>query len=419
MERKTYSLYDLTQHIERVLNVNFDTPIWIRAEISECREHSNGHCYLEFIEKDEETDQLKAKVRATIWANTYKMLKPMFEESTSERLRADLNVLVAVSVEYHSLYGLSLNVRDIDPSYTLGELAKRRQEVIRQLEEDGVMGMNKELALPVLPQRLAIISSATAAGYDDFCNQLDDNAEGFVFYKKLFPALMQGDKADLSIIEALEKIYENIELFDAVVMIRGGGATTDMACFDSYDLAFHTAQFPLPIIAGIGHQRDLSIVDMVAHTSVKTPTAAAAFLIDKMSYTKGKFLDAYHQIYDLLKNQVQTEQLKINKYNWQIQHLLQNKTATKRNLLDKQKARLKHAVRMAISTQKNKLALLETQLERHSPTFLLKHGYTLTTVNGKRISSISDIKKGDKIKTYLVDGELLSVVESVEKRNQA
>ena len=280
MDIKSYSLFELTQFINSVVKVNFEEAIWIRAEISEFREHSNGHCYLEFIEKDSHTDTLKAKIRGNIWVNTYRMIKPYFEENTGQTLKAGLKVLVAVTVEFHDVFGLSLNVKDIDPTFTLGELAKRRQEIIRLLEKDGVIDMNKGLQIPVLPQRIAIISSATAAGYDDFCNHLDNNSEGFVFYKKLFPAIMQGDQAADSIIEALDKISYHIDKFDVVVMIRGGGATTDLACFDSYELASHCAQFLLPVIAGIGHQRDLSIVDLVAHTSVKTPTAAATLLID-------------------------------------------------------------------------------------------------------------------------------------------
>lgn len=416
MERKTYSLYELSQYINKIIKVNIDEAIWIRTEISECREHANGHCYLEFIEKNPTTDSLIAKVKANIWAQTYRMLKPMFEQQTGETLRAGLNVLVAVVVEYHDVYGLSLNVRDIDPSYTLGELAKRRQEIIRKLEADGVMEMNKELEMPLLPQRLAIISSATAAGYDDFCNQLDTNSEGFIFYKKLFPALMQGDKADISIIEALDRVYEHIDAFDAVVMIRGGGATTDMACFDSYELALHCAQFPLPIITGIGHQRDLSIIDMVAHTSVKTPTAAAAFLIEQMDYAKGKMTGAYRQIYDLLKNRVGEQEQKLSSIHREIRFVLQQKSSTKKNQLERQQVRLKHAIQMALSAQNNKLALLEANIERHSPAFLLKHGYTLTTINGKRINSISEVKKGDSIKTYLTDGELFSKVENLKSR---
>ncbi|MDD4428772.1 MAG: exodeoxyribonuclease VII large subunit [Paludibacter sp.] len=411
MEKETYSLSQLTRFINQVIKVNFESPIWIKAEISELREASNGHCYLEFIEKDPDTDTLIAKMKANIWANTYRMLKPYFESSTGQQLHAGIKVLVSVTVDFHDVFGLSLNIRDIDPTYTLGELAKRRQEIIRQLEKDGVMEMNKSLDLAALPNRIAVISSPTAAGYDDFCNQLDNNPDGFVFYKKLFPAIMQGDQATDSIIEALDKIYEHADLFDVVVIIRGGGATTDLACFDSYELALNCAQFPLPIIAGIGHQRDLSIVDMVAHTSVKTPTAAAALLIEMMEEAKNKMTDAYTAIYQLLHQRVQNQQQKIADISWKIRHALLNKTAEKKLTLERQKSRLIQAVRLTLRMQKNKIALLENSIERHSPVFLLKYGYTITTVNGKRLTSVKEVKKQDILRTYVSDGEIESVVE--------
>lgn len=411
MEKETYSLSQLTRFVNQVIKVNFESPVWIKAEISELREASNGHCYLEFIEKDPETDTLIAKIKANIWANTYHMLKPYFENSTGQQLHAGIKVLVSVTVDFHDVFGLSLNIRDIDPTYTLGELAKRRQEIIRQLEADGVMEMNKSLELAMLPNRIAVISSPTAAGYDDFCNQLDNNSDGFVFYKKLFPAIMQGDQAADSIIETLDKIYEHADLFDVVVIIRGGGATTDLACFDSYELALNCAQFPLPIIAGIGHQRDLSIVDMVAHTSVKTPTAAAALLIEMMEEAKNRMTNAYNAIYQMLQQRVQNQQQKLADISWKIRHALLNKTADKKLTLERQKSRLIQAVRLTLNTQKNKLALLENSIERHSPAFLLKYGYTITTLNGKKLTSVKKIKPGDKIQTYLSDGDFGSTVD--------
>ncbi len=411
MEKETYSLSQLTRFINQVVKVNFESPVWIKAEISELREASNGHCYLEFIEKDPDTDTLIAKIKANIWANTYRMLKPYFESSTGQQLHAGIKVLVSVTVDFHDVFGLSLNIRDIDPTYTLGELAKRRQEIIRQLEKDGVMEMNKSLEMATLPNRIAVISSPTAAGYDDFCNQLDNNPDGFVFYKKLFPAIMQGDQAADSIIEALDNIYGHVDLFDVVVIIRGGGASTDLACFDSYELALNCAQFPLPIIAGIGHQRDLSIVDMVAHTSVKTPTAAAALLIEMMEEAKDRMTDAYTAIYQLLNQRVQNQHQRLADISWKIRHALINKTSDKKLTLERQKSRLIQAVRLAINTQKNKLVILENSIERHSPAFLLKYGYTITTLNGKRLTSVKKIKPGDKIQTYLSDGDFGSTVD--------
>jgi exodeoxyribonuclease VII large subunit len=222
---------------------------------------------------------------------------------------------------------------------------------------------------------------------------------------------MQGDQAATSIIEALDKIYEYMDLFDIVVIIRGGGASTDMACFDSYDLAFNCAQFPLPIIAGIGHQRDLSIVDMVAHTSVKTPTATAEFLIDKMSSAKQQMTDAYTEIYQLLSRRVQQQQQLMTETRWKIRHALQNKTAVNKLQIERFKSRLNTAIKLIINNQQNKLTLLDKNIERHSPAFLLQYGYSITTINGKKIASIKAIKPGDKIHTYLSDGDFSSTVD--------
>lgn len=405
------SLSELTSNIQETLRMSFDSSVWIRAEISELRENPGGHCYLEFIEKDSNSDAIIAKTKATIWASTYRMLKPYFESSTGQNLRSGMNVLVAVSVEFHGVYGFSLNVRDIDPTFTIGEMAARRLKIIRQLEADGIVEMNKQLDFPELPQRLAIISSATAAGYGDFSDQLKNDPSQFAFYSKLFPAIMQGDQAELSIINALEKIYEHADLFDVVVIIRGGGATTDLACFDSYDLALNCAQFPLPVISGIGHQRDISILDMVAHTSVKTPTAAAEFLISKMQYAENKAVDIIADIQSLLKYKIDNEVRVFDQTQMRIKQLLRNWVVQKSHLLDRQKNRLLSAVRLQLIKQNNRILLLERNIETHSPAYLLKHGYTITTLNGKRVTEIKQIKAGDKIRTFVADGDFESEIQ--------
>ena len=404
------SLSELSLQIQETIRLNFESTVWIRAEISELRENPGGHCYLELIEKDNDSDSILAKTKATIWASTYRMLKPYFESSTGQTLRSGLNILVAVSVEFHGVYGFSLNIRDIDPTFTIGEMAARRLQIIRQLEEDGIVDMNKLLDFPELPQRLAIISSATAAGYGDFCDQLQRDSCGFAFYKKLFPAVMQGEQAESSIIAALEKIYNNIDLFDVVIIIRGGGATTDLACFDSYELALNCAQFPLPVIAGIGHQRDISILDMVAHTSVKTPTAAAEFIISIMQEAENKVINVLADIQDEIKQRIDFEKRKYDQIQLRIKQTLRNRSLQKTHELEKQKVRLKTAVRMQLLLQTNRLVLIEKNIETHSPSFLLKHGYTITTLNGKRITSAKQVKKGDKIRTFAADGNFGSEV---------
>jgi len=404
------TLSELTSQIQQTIRLGFDTPQWIRTEISELRENQGGHCYLELIEKDSDSDTLLAKTKATIWASTYRMLKPYFESSTGQSLRAGMNVLVSVTVEFHGVYGFSLNIRDIDPTFTIGEMAARRLKIIRQLEQDGIMDMNRQLPFPELPQRLAIISSPTAAGYGDFCDQLNNDSSQFAFYIKLYPAVMQGDQAETSMISALEKIYENIDLFDVVIVIRGGGAITDLACFDSYELALNCAQFPLPVIAGIGHQRDVSILDMVAHTSVKTPTAVAEFLISKMQAAENMAINVISDIRYIIRTRIETESRLINQTQLQIKQTLRGWVLQKTHMLERQKSRLQSNVRMQLLKQNNKLSLLDKNIETHSPVFLLKHGYTITTLNGKRITSGKQVKSGDQIRTYVSDGDFESEI---------
>jgi len=405
------TLSELTEQIQQTIRLGFGTPIWIRAEISELRENPGGHCYLELVEKDSDSDTLLAKTKANCWASTYRMLKPYFESSTGQALRSGLKVLVSVSVDFHSVYGFSLNIRDIDPTFTIGEMAARRLQIIRQLEADGIADMNKLLPLPDLIQRLAIISSPTAAGYGDFNDQLKSNTSHFAFYTHLFPAIMQGDQAEVSIIAALEKIYEHIDLFDAVVIIRGGGATTDLACFDSYELALNCAQFPLPILAGIGHQRDVSILDMVAHTSLKTPTAVAEFLLYTLQESENNVMDIFSGIRGVIKNKMEREMRFVDQAKMRIKQTLRSWVVQKAHLLDRQKSRLKSTVRMQLMRQNNRLLMMEKNIETHSPAFLLRHGYTITTLNGKRITSAKEVRQGAKIRTFVHDGDFESRVE--------
>lgn len=408
------SLSELTGQIQAVIRQNFSNTIWVRAEISELRENG-GHCYLELIEKESDSDHIIAKVRANIWSGTYRMLKPYFESSTGESFRAGMTVLVSVVVEFNGLYGFSLNIRDIDPVFTIGELAARRMEIIRQLEAEGIEDMNKELSFPVLPQRLAIISSETAAGYGDFCDQLNANTRNYAFYPKLFPAIMQGMQAELSIIQALEKIYDHIDLFDVVVIIRGGGATTDLSCFDSYNLALNCAQFPLPIIAGIGHQRDVSILDMVAHTSVKTPTAAAEFLISNLDEAEDMINEFAHQLSNIASNATKNEERRLEMTGLRIKQAARTGFLKETNLLSTYLFKIKNYAQNKMVHESSRLNLIQTKIETHSPKFLTERGYTITTMNGKRLTSTKDIKTGDKITTHLPDGNFNSKILYINK----
>lgn len=408
------SLSELTGRIGEAIRLHFGQPVWVRAEVNELRVNG-GHCYMELVEKSEHADSVVAKCRATCWANTWRMLKPYFEQATGQELRAGLQVLVAVTVDFHNVFGLSLNVHDIDPVFTVGELAARRQQILRRLEADGVAEMNKLLPMPVPAQRVAVISSATAAGYEDFCNQLRGNRFGYAFHVRLFPAIMQGDGAAPSIIAALDEVYAAADRYDVVVIIRGGGATTDLAAFDSYDLALNCAQFPLPIVAGIGHQRDVSILDMVAHTSVKTPTAAAEYLIGNLRQADERVANAHLAIARMWRNRLERERHRLERDRLRMHHALKSRSARRTFQLEKQVARLRAAVKMRIARQEHQLRLLEERIRSYSPAFLLQRGYTFTTLHGKRITSAAGLKPGDRLRTYFPDGAVDSEVVEARK----
>ncbi|MDU1891195.1 MAG: exodeoxyribonuclease VII large subunit [Dysgonomonas sp.] len=436
MSSSAISLYELNNLIKSVLDDSLPETIWVRAEMSDVRVNQNGHCYLEFIEKDKSGRNMIAKIRGMIWANTFFLIKTYFEQSTKQAFASGLKVLVQVSVEFHELYGLSLTVHDIDPTYTLGDQALNRAAIIKQLEEEGVLNLNKELELPVPTSRIAIISSPTAAGYEDFLDQLSRNSYGFVFYTKLFPAIMQGDRTEESIIYALEKIYEYQDCFDAVVIIRGGGATSDLSSFDSYLLAASCAQFPLPIITGIGHERDETVVDIVAHTRAKTPTAVAEFLITNLAETELELNETAHNIVSLVTQRLQEEAVRLSVFevkntlilkSWykeqemilsSIKNILskdlqqtlknaQNKFSTFTDLLDKQSAQL-------IKDQNNKLETFEKHLQLVSPNNILKKGYTLTMKEGKVIKTGTALHSGDQITTVFSDGQIDSIVKNTQ-----
>lgn len=383
---KTYSLKELCDLIEEVVENDLPERYWVRAEIASMS--VRGHCYMELVEKGE-NGILSAKVRATCWNNVYALLSAYFAQEAGESLHVGLQVLLEVSVEFHAVYGLSLNIWNIDPTYTLGDLAKQRQATLQQLTEDGVMELQKGLELPSLVRRIAVISSADAAGYGDFCDQLKNNRFGFSFQTQLYPAVMQGDNSAHSIIEALHSIAEQEEEWDVVVIIRGGGANTDLRCFDDYNLASHCAQFPLPIIAGIGHTRDISIVDMVVKISVKTPTAAAEWLIERVA------------------EQVE----KVGGLVLRLQRAAMGAVNKEKNRLSLYQQRLKSAIRGAVLREQGKLVLWQKTIELHSPERIFKMGYSLTTVNGKVINNQADVKAGDLLETHLQTGVIQSIVK--------
>ncbi|MDD7529179.1 MAG: exodeoxyribonuclease VII large subunit [Bacteroidales bacterium] len=411
---ESYSLSELGKCIKMTLKTAFAEPVWVRAEISEMHENVSGHCYLDLIEKADDTDVWVAKQKATIWAFTYRMLKPYFESETGATLRAGMKVLLLCEVEFHEVYGVSLNVRDIDPTFTVGEMAVRRAEIIRRLTDDGIVDMNKQQPLAPVPQRVAVISSATAAGYGDFCDQLRNNVFGYTFYTKLFPATMQGAQTEQSVVAALDKICDFIDNFDVVVIIRGGGATSDLVAFDNYNLALHCAQFPLPIISGIGHQRDESVVDLVAHTRVKTPTAAAEFLVARINDFEKNIDEMAQNVAFSAREVVHDELLRLQQRIARL-GVVQRVCVRHDAALQHLTMRLRNAAKMAISSEEKRMALVEKSIEYADPATLLQRGFTLTTKHGKIVKSVCDVAPGDIVTTHLADGAFTAMVQQCEK----
>lgn len=382
------TLYSLNSLVRSAVNNSLPSRYWITGELSEVRETVAGHCYIELVQHDEATDELVAKARGTVWSRVYSLLRPYFLEQTGQPFAAGLKVLLQVSVGFHELYGYTLDVCDIEPAYTIGDIARRRQAVIRRLTEEGVINLNKEIPFPLLPQRVAVISSSTAAGYGDFCNQLQGNRFGFVFYPTLFHAPMQGSRVEQGIIAALDSIARNIDMWDVVVIIRGGGATSELGCFDTYDLANNCAQFPIPIITGIGHQRDESLLDIVAHTSVKTPTAAAEFLIYAMQEQAARLDTIVQGLSSAVHTAVEGEKRRL-------QMLVQ---------------RLPVSTALFLQEQHHKLDLWQRYMDAASPQRILALGYSITRVAGKVVRSMADVPVGATVTTTVADGELTSVV---------
>ena len=382
----------------------------MQAELSDVRTNSTGHCYLEFIQKDPRSNNLIAKARGTIWANVYRLLKPYFEESTGQAFVSGIKVLVQVTVSFHELYGYSLTVQDIDPTYTLGDMARRRREILKQLEEEGVLTLNKELEMPVLPQRIAVVSSPTAAGYGDFCHQLKNNSRGFFFHTELFPALMQGDRVEESVLSALDAILNRQEDFDAVVIIRGGGATSDLSGFDTYLLAAACAQFPLPIITGIGHERDDTVLDSVAHTRVKTPTAAAEYLINCMDLAADELEVLISQLHESVRSRLTEEHRKLISYRNRIPSAVVRRVSDAKLALLTTRKDISLAVQTLLSRQRHRLELLQQRLADASPEKMLARGYSITLKDGKVVKNGDVLQLNDEIVTRLYQGEIVSIV---------
>lgn len=412
------TLFELNTQIRDVLQDEFAATVWIISEISEIKENRSGHCYLDLIEKAEDSDEITARARATIWSYTWRIIKSYFETVTGRPFVQGIKVLMQVAVEFHPAYGLSLNVKDIDPTYTLGDLARRRREIVEQLEAAGIMDMNKELSFPTVAQRIAVISSATAAGYLDFVNQLEDNAHGFRFEHTLFEAYMQGSAAVSSILNAFDEIFAQEQNFDVVVIIRGGGAAVDLNCFDNFELAYAVAQFPLPVLTGIGHEKDDTIIDMVAHTRMKTPTAVAEFLYARALRFFEIILERKRQLIDLSRNKIESEQHNLLDIAGQVsrstdryidaaeiqllkitRRLQQETTAysfEKKEILNRIRHRFSRKTSAQMQSKINELAQLKFR------TGILSK---LTLKNGKKILQKTGSDLSDAVENYLADVE--------------
>lgn len=386
-ESKRYSLHTLNALVREAIEAELPDEYWVEAELSECRE-SRGHCYMELVEKDETSNTPIAKASAKCWKQTWAMVEPYFMRTTGQPLRTGMKVLLKVYPQFHEAYGFSWIVTDIDPTFTLGDMAQRRQQIIRKLKEEGVFDLQRELIIPRFCQRIAVISAETAAGYGDFCRQLLDNDYGLKFCPTLFPAVMQGEQVEQSVIAALNSINRRVNDFDVVVIIRGGGSTSDMSGFDTLPLAENVANFPLPIITGIGHDRDECVLDMVSNTRVKTPTAAAAFLIAHLADTLQHVMDIQQRLGFMLS---------MFKTNFEHQ-------------LDQRYERILHAIQQRLTRERHHLEMAEQRAILLDPTLLLSRGYSITLHQGKALRDPNQLKEGDEIETRIEKGSIKSIV---------
>ena len=428
------SLYELNSLVRDVLAVSLPESYWVEAELSEAREAYGGHCYLELIQKDGLSNTPVAKAHAVCWRTRWMTVKPKFERVTGQRIHAGMKVLLRVHAQFHENYGFTWIVDDIDPNYTMGDMARKRMEIVNTLKAEGVFDLQKELSLPMFCQRIAVISSATAAGYGDFCNQLEDNPYCLRFHTRLFPAVMQGEGVEQSVIAALNAINGEWEQWDCVAIIRGGGATSDMSGFDTLALAENVANFPLPIITGIGHDRDESVLDMISFRRVKTPTAAAAFLVDYLSETYARVVNAQETVVNCVKRRLQVERMRLDKLSANIPTLfslvktrqgayldrlmnrlvsgMQWRVQQADRRLDSLSRNIPSAMERRMTKESHRLQLLSQRIKAQDPELLLKRGYSITLKDGKSVRSAEQLKPGDIIETRLSEGIVRSEVKN-------
>ena len=410
------TLLDLQRMVRATLESRFRDPLWISAEISELKVNRSGHCYLNLVEKGSTDGAPRAEARAVIWKSAWAPMASMFEAATGATLRAGLRVLVRVVVSYHEVYGFSLQIIDLDPRYTLGEVERRRRETIARLQQDGVWDMNRELTLPRPTLRIAIVSSDTAAGYQDFMNELCRNT--YRFETTLFRSLMQGDAAEESIVAALSAIAAREDEFDVVAIIRGGGSTSDLALFDSYLIASYVAQFPLPIFSGIGHDKDVSVVDMVAHTSLKTPTAVATKLIEMADYEMNLVDNIAVDIAYLVESRLQNEDMRIYTYGTNIERFATGYINDSLNRIELINNNIHNRIELIFSTEEQRLNEAERALKSYSIDNILRLGFAVARNQDGAIRSIANTHVGQSVDIELLDGivgaEIRSITPKIE-----
>lgn len=421
------TLFQLNNLVRQTIELTLDQHYWVEAELSECRE-SNGHCYMDLIQKDPHSNVPVARAQARCWRSSWMQIRPRFERITRQQLHAGMKVLLKVKPQFHEAYGFSWIVDDIDPTYTMGDMARKRQEIINALKEQGVFELNKELPIPLFCKRIAVISSQTAAGYGDFCNQLADNEYGFQFQTRLFPAIMQGEQVEGSIIAALNLINDSIDDFDVVVIIRGGGGTSDLSGFDALALAENVANFPLPIITGIGHDRDESVLDMISCVRVKTPTAAADYLINHLLDVLERIDEASRSITMHVRQRLEAEKIRISHLEARLPIAFAIKKTQEQTHLDQLSTRINAVVNQRIAIENNRLAMLSERIpliikgrldkgrfqldmlqqrtNALDPIHILRRGYSIVLHDGIAVKSPNDVKPGDELSIMMAEGVL-------------
>lgn len=428
------SLSELNKAIKSAIESAFPQTLWVVAEISEMRCNTRGHCYLELVEK--ENNNIIAQIRANIWARAFRVIASNFKKMTGESLGQGMKVLLQINVTFHEIYGLSLNIRDIDPAYSLGEMARKKMEVIEQLTKEGLIKMNKQICLPLVPQRIAVISSVTAAGYGDFINHIDTNRYGYKIFHTLFQAFMQGPAAGASIISAMRKVRKQRRLYDALVIVRGGGSQVDLSCFDTYEIAAEIAKFPLPVITGIGHERDYTIADITAHTKLKTPTAVAEFLLSEILRFEERIVEGQKILIQKTSALIAREDHRVRYLAQDLRHIVKEIFLREMKKIELSLHKIIRVTYRAIESDSNRLKLDVSRVagalhiffeQQHNrirqnvqairlldPANILKRGYSITYLNEKAVRDSEDLQAGYIIRTRLNRGSVRSKVEAID-----